>query len=895
MKGRKAFYLIICLLLAGAIGVLTNKKLRDKDAGMAALRPRIVAGYAKLPLFFEPNRGQADSEVKFLSRGRGYTLFLTPREAVLSLRRGEKGKDSEVRSDARPAHFTLLRMKLVGANPEPKVAGQDALPGKSNYFHGNDPGKWLTRVPHYARVKYEEVYPGIDLVYYGTERHQLEYDFVVSPGADPQSIRLEIEGAGRMTLNDEGALLLRTSGGEVAWQAPFIYQEIFGSQKAVDGGYLILAENQVAFSVREYDEGKPLVIDPTLSYATYLGGSGADGGTHIAADSSGNAYVTGTTSSADFPRLNPAQDVFGGGSTDIFVTKLNADGSALTYSTFLGGSNNEFSGGGIAVDESGSAYITGTTASTDFPTANPPQDVLKGLQDAFVTKLSADGSSLVYSTYLGGSGSVENGRDIVVDDSGNAYVTGFTDSIDFPTVNPPFQNVNGGGRDAFVTKLNPNGTSLVYSTYLGGTGDDGGEGIAVDSSDNAYVTGDTSSTTTFPTSDTAPQQSLKGRQDAFVTKLSADGASLGFSTYLGGSDTDRGHGIAVDVLGNAYVTGITSSLDFPTLNPVQQTLGGGVDAFVTKMNLNGTALEYSTYLGGSNDETGAGNIAIAVDTSASAYVAGTTSSTNFPLANELQAIPAGSCNAFVTKYSTDGAALAFSTYLGGGACDLGESIALDASGNAYVTGNTSSPDFPTTVSPLQGILGGVSDAFVAKIFTDFSLAIDAGSQASATVSPGETATYDLILTPDGFSGTISLSCSGQPTGATCRTVPVSIELDGTNTETFRVSVTTTAPALVVPPVGQRSRHPWPLVPSLFLAMLGLAEAARRGGAFNLPAGVRRATVVMGVTLLFAILSVSCSNEIGAGLPPTPPGTSTLTIDATSGGVTRTIDLTLVVN
>ena len=396
----------------------------------------------------------------------------------------------------------------------------------------------------------------------------------------------------------------------------------------------------------------------------------------------------------------------------------------------------------------------------------------------------------------------------------------------------PFQNVNGGGRDAFVTKLNPNGTSLVYSTYLGG------------------------------------------------------------------SDTDRGHGVAVDVLGNAYLTGITSSLDFPTLNPVQVTLGGGVDAFVTKMNLNGTALEYSTYLGGSNDETGPGNIgniAIAVDTSASAYVVGTTSSTNFPLANELQAIPAGSCNAFVTKYSTDGAALAFSTYLGGGACDLGESIALDASGIAYVTGNTSSTDFPTTVSPLQGVFGGVSDAFVAKIFTDFSLAIDAGSQASATVSPGETATYDLILTPDGFSGTISLSCSGQPTGATCRTVPVSIELDGVNTETFRVSVTTTAPALVVPPVGQRSRHPWPLVPSLFLAMLGLAEAARRGGAFNLPAGVRRATVVIGVTLLFAILSVSCRNENGAGLPPTPPGTSTLTIDATSGGVTRTIDLTLVVN
>ena len=519
-----------------------------------------------------------------------------------------------------------------------------------------------------------------------------------------------------------------------------------------------------------------------------------------------------------------------------------------------------------------------------------------------MTKLSPDGSSLVYSTYLGGSGSVENGRDIVVDDSGEAYVTGFTDSNDFPTVNPPFQNVNGGGRDAFVTKLNANGTALVYSTYLGGSGDDGGEGIAVDSSGNAYITGDTSSTAaTFPILDTAPQGSLKGSQDAFVTKLSADGTALVFSTYLGGSDADRGQGIAVDISGNAYVTGITSSLDFPTFptaNPVQGTLGGGVDAFVTKLNLNGTALEYSTYLGGNNNETGPGNIgniAIAVDASASAYVAGTTSSTNFPTANELQANLAGSCDAFVTRYSTDGAALAFSTYLGGGGCDQGESIALDTSGFAYVTGSTPSPDFPTTVSPLQGSLSGVSDAFVARIFTDFTLAIDAGSQASATVSAGETATYDLILTPDGFSGTVSLSCSGQPTGAICGAFPNSIGLDGTNTETFRVSVTTTAPALVVPPVGQRSRHPWPLVGALFLALLGLAEAARRGGASHLPAGVRRATVVMGVTLLFAILSVSCGSENVPSIFPTPPGTSTLTIGATSGGVTRTIDLTLVVN
>ena len=899
MKGRKSFTLAICLLFAGAMGVLTDKKPGGRNAVMAPAMPRVVANYAKLPLFFEANRGQADSNVKFLSRGRGYTLFLTTGEAVLSLREpdgGTQSRSSTVAPDAQSERSTVLRMKLASANPEPQITGLEELPGKSNYFHGNDPGKWLTQVPHYARVKYEEVYPGIDLVYYGTKQQQLEYDFVVAPGADPHSIRLRIEGAAAMTLDEEGTLLLRTGGGEVAWQAPLIYQELGGSRKAVDGGYLLLAENQVAFSVGEYDAGEPLVIDPTLNYATYLGGSGDDSGTHIAADSSGNVYVTGTTSSStDFPRATPFQDTFGGGTTDIFVTELNAEGTALIYSTFLGGSNNEFSGGGIAVDESGSAYITGTTASTDFPTVNPPQGELKGLQDAFVTKLSAAGSSLVYSTYLGGSGSVENGRDIVVDDSGEAYVTGFTDSNDFPTVNPPFQNVNGGGRDAFVTKLNPNGTALVYSTYLGGSGDDGGEGIAVDTSGSAYITGDTSSTTSFPTLDTAPQQSLKGSQDAFVTKLSADGTALVFSTYLGGSDVDRGQGVAVDIFGNAYVTGITSSLDFPTLDPVQGTIGGGVDAFVTKLNLNGTALEYSTYLGGSNDETGAENIAIAVDASASAYVAGTTASTDFPTANELQASLAGACDVFVTRYSTNGAALAFSTYLGGGGCDQGGNIALDASGFAYVTGDTASMDFPTAESPLQGTIGGGVDAFVAKIFTDFSLAIDAGSQTSATVSPGGTATYDLILTPDGFSGTVFLSCSGQPTGAICAVVPNSIGLDGTNTETFRVTLTTTAPGLVVPPAGPSSPHPWPLYPALFLAMIGLALAARGGGAFNLGGGIRRATVVVGVTLLFAVLSISCGISDEPRLFPTTPGTSTLTITANSGEVTRTFDLTLVVN
>ena len=887
MKGRKSFFVSIGLLLVCTIGVLAETDLRNKGAWTATTKPRIVADYGKLPLYFEANRGQTDSEVKFLSQGRGYTLFLTLREAVLSLhnpKEGRKSVNSAVASDAHLAESTVVRFQLLGGTKEPRVTGRDEFPSKSNYFLGKDPRKWLTRVPHYAKVKYEDVYPGIDLVYYGTHRRQLEWDFVIAPGADPRSIRLGIEGAGKMTLDAEGTLLMHTEGGDITLQAPLIYQEFNGSRSAVDGSYRLLAENRVTFTVGNYDTGKPLIIDPVLSYSSYLGGSGADSGTHIAVDATGSVYVTGITNSTDFPTLNPFQATFGGGSSDIFVTKLSPDGSALVYSTYLGGSNNEFSGGGIVVDDSGSAYLTGTTSSTDFPTKNPPQGSLSGLQDAFVTKLSADGSALAYSTYLGGSGSAENGRDIAVDTSGNAYVTGFTDSADFPTLNE-FQVSLGGGLDAFITKLNANGSGLVYSTYLGGSGDDDGEGIAVDTSGNAYVTGITDSTV-FPTL-TPPQGSLNGIQDAFVTKLNANGSSLVYSTYLGGSGPDRGHGIAVDASGNAYVTGQVGSNDFPTENPVQVSFGGGSwDAFVTKLNSNGTALEFSTYLGGSNDETGIENISIAVDGSGSAYVTGTTRSTDFPTANAIQASLAGSCDAFVSRLSIDGSVLAFSTYLGGSSCEFGESIAVDDSGAAYVTGTTPSVDFPT-MNPLQGSLNGGSDAFLAKFSTNFSIAAAVDSPTTVTISAGEMVTYNLVLSPDGFAGTVGLTCTGVPTGAICFVLPSSVALDGVNDELVYVEVMTTARSIVLPPAAPLSGLPWLRVLSIFLIVASLVEAARR----------RRAWVGLATAVIVVALWTSCDNDSRGGSTDTetPAGTSTLTVTATSGGLSHTINLTLNVN
>ncbi len=421
----------------------------------------------------------------------------------------------------------------------------------------------------------------------------------------------------------------------------------------------------------------------------------------------------------DFPKANPIQPALGEES-DAFVTKFNATGSALVYSTYLGGSGVD-SAKGIAVDSAGNAYVTGSTGSTNFPTANPIQPAFDGLpgNDAFVTKLNPSGNALVYSTYLGGNAG-DGGRGIAVDAAGNAYVTGDTISTDFPTASP-FQAAFGGSMsDAFVTKLNAAGSALVYSTYLGGGGGccgDGGNAIAVDASGNAYVTGDTSSTD-FPTA--SPFQAafggapFGGGGDAFVTKLNASGNALVYSTYLGGSGDDGGNGIAVDASGNAYVTGDTTSTDFPTASPFQAAFGGGRDAFVTKLHPAGNALIYSTYLGGSGNVFEAGR-GIAADASRNAYVTGETFSTNFPTASPFQPANSGNFDAFVTKLHPAGNALVYSTYLGGSNPDRGRGIAVDAAGNAYVIGNTFFfGDFPT-VNPIQPANAGGFDAFVAKI------------------------------------------------------------------------------------------------------------------------------------------------------------------------------------
>ena len=676
---------------------------------------RVSETYGNLPLRFEANTGQTDSQVKYLSHGSGYNLFLTPTEAVMVLSKSAndmKGKQSERKAaHKQTATNSVLRMKLEGANPQSKVSGLDELSGKSNYFIGDDPNRWQTNVSNYSKVRYEGIYPGVDMIYYGHGR-QLEHVFIVAPGADPRAIKFSFEGAQGLRVNDHGDLAVKIRGGEIRQSRPVAYQEVGGHRQEVASRYVLRGERQVMFEVGAYDVSRPLVIDPVLIYSTYLGGGGTDSGNSIAVDSSGNAYVTGDTQSVNFPTASALRPSSGGGQ-DAFVTKLDATGTTLIYSTYIGGSGADI-GKGITVDSSGNAYITGSTDSSGFPTATPFQRSNGGSTDAFVTKLNPTGSALIYSTYLGGR-LADSGNGIAIDAVGNAYVTGEANSTNFPIANG-FQLTNAGSSDGFVAKLNSTGTALVYSTYIGGTNSDISRGIAVDSSGNAYVTGSTYSTN-FPTA-SALQPRNAGGYDAFITKLDATGKTLLYSTYLGGgvfqgfqTYSESGNGITVDSSGNAYVVGTAETSDFPITNALQSYSGGFTDAFVAKLNPAGSAFVFLTYLGGSDGDAARG---VTLDSSGNILVAGTTSSTNFPTANPLQATNGGSNDAFVAKMDSSGTTLVYSTYLGGSDSDLGKSVAVDSAGNAYVTGSTASTNF-LTVNPKQPTSGGGGDGFVLKI------------------------------------------------------------------------------------------------------------------------------------------------------------------------------------
>jgi glucose/arabinose dehydrogenase len=464
----------------------------------------------------------------------------------------------------------VLRVRLAGADSTAEVEGLDPLPGRSHYFIGSDPRRWRTDIPHYARVRFHDVYPGIDQIFYAAGG-EFEYDLVVAPGADPSQIRVAFDGADSMRVNDIDDLVLQIGEGEMEQRAPRVYQEIEGSLSVVPARYVVTGPREVRFEIEAYDRTRPLVIDPVLVYSTYLGGASSDAGLGIAADSAGNAYVTGLTSSANFPTVNPVQASYHQGNRDVFVAKIDPTGSRLVYATYLGGAGAD-TAYGIAVDAAGNACLTGNTGSADFPTSNALQPQLKGRDDAFVTKLNAAGSALLYSTYLGGSTS-EVGRAIAVDSAGRAHVTGETYSSDFPVASALQPGKKGlpQNSDVFITKLDPPGAALVYSTYLGGTGSDYGTGIAVDGGGNAHVVG-SSTSSDFPTLNARQPALGGGGNDAFVAKIAGSG-NLVYSTYLGGSGGESANAIAVDASGRSYITGGTGSPDFPTAHALQPVIG----------------------------------------------------------------------------------------------------------------------------------------------------------------------------------------------------------------------------------------------------------------------------------------------------------------------------------
>ncbi len=756
----KIRFLILCIFVMSVAltATLAPGKARTNTPTLQsspAPAHQIEAAYGRLPLQFEANQGQVDASVKFLARGRGYNLFLTSTEAVLVLSaattEGMKALAAGESSTARDELPAVLRLQFLGANPEPEVAGQEKLPGVVNYYLGHDPDRWRTGIPTFAQVKYQGVYPGVDVVFYGNGR-QLEYDFVVAPAIDPSHITLGAQGADALAVDASGDLVLQVLGGAMRLRKPFIYQEVNGVRQQVGGGYVLKGEHQFGFQVAAYDASQPLIIDPVLEYSTYFGGSGADYGYGIAVDAAGSVYLTGATNSTDFPLVNPAQPDFGGGGVncpsdmtpyrlcyDAFVTKLNPLGSALVYSTYLGLPGDD-EGRGIAVDAAGNAYMTGYISlnSESLPDYYIYEYVL-------VVKLDATGA-FSYVAWFGNEGSVGNG--IAVDSAGRAYVTGEAHGRDFPTTPGAIQPTEGELIDGFVSVLDPTGSFLAYSTYLGGSGEycdvcySVGYGIAVDNAGMIYVTGQAAPS--FPTTPNAYQSAFAGVWNAFVAKIDpsqSGAAGLVYATYLGGEGNEFGKAIALDAAGKVYVTGSTQSDDFPTTpgafdrtcgtdgicnatdnmvcdpvppgHPDVCHLDSKADVFVAKMDLSrsgAASLAFATYIGGSGKDRGS---SIAVDAAGNAYVTGSTVSPDFPMTSPLQAIFGGNLDAFVLKLNAAGSGLDYSTYMGGGGDDEGYAIAVDSTGNAHVTGYTGSQAFPVA-NPLQPRAGSW-EAFIAKI------------------------------------------------------------------------------------------------------------------------------------------------------------------------------------
>jgi len=790
-------FLLLCAGISQAQTTLPVAALEARSAGGASAA-RVEYIPQKLPLSFEINKGQFDRRVKFLARGQGRNVFLTAKGMVVALGKSE-----------RVAPGSVVRLEFQDGNSTARFEGVDQLDTITNYFIGDEStpfsSKYFTNVSNFARVRQQEIYPGIDVVYYGS-RQQLEYDLVVAPGADATRIKLDVSGHDKAGISKSGDLVLTTRAGEVMLKKPIAYQEARGERIAVPVSY-VLDGNKVRFDLAAYDASRALVIDPILSYSTFLGGTFGDSAYGVAVDANGNAYIVGETSSTDFPVVNPFQAKRAGDSSDAFVSKLNASGTGLVYSTYLGGSRGNSNGTGIAVDAAGNAYVVGSTTSSAFPVTKGAYQTRLSTSAYFVSKFGPQGNTLIYSTFVNGvSCSFACFPSIAVDASGNAYVTGIGSPSFMPTAGA-FQGTIKGSSDAIVVKLNSTGTGAVYATFLGGHSDEQGFAIAVDGSGNAYVTGYTTSTD-FPVAN-AFQPILKGAQDAFVTKFGPTGALL-YSTYLGGSASDTGESIAVDSVGHAYVAGSTASHDFPVLRAFQSIWPtvGPATPFVTKMDTSGSALVYSTFYGGPgcitsgppcNGGRSESHVSgIALDGAGNVYLAGGTDVfaswpqvdpivTNLPTIYDTSTMP------FVAKIQELSAAtLTFSTIFGTPPKQPGrtfaQAIAVDAHANIYVVGSadtdiggSTNTLFPTTPGALKTSAGVDQDAFAFKITPGRFPTKLLSSNSNPTSA--ETITLTAIVTSTVPGGTVTLTDNGNFLG----TAPVSLG-GATFTTTFPAGV-----------------------------------------------------------------------------------------------------------
>jgi len=915
----------VAVVAAAGLGVVAHRRSAEgQQTGYAR------ANMGALPLAFEANQGQTDPTVKYLARGSGYTVFLTGSDVVFALHSAPMAGDAraagkhasgassqnatEVRAEKSETSETkdqnaTIRLNVIGGNAQPQIVASGPLPGHSNYFIGNDRSQWHANVAQFARVSYRDVYPGVDMAFYGGEK-QLEFDFIVAPGASASPIRLGVSGADHIASDDSGNLVLASAAGNVLLRKPVAYQEKDGARRPVDVLFVQHAMRQVGFVLGNYDHSRELVIDPSVSYATYLGGSAEDDAYGIAVDSNGDAYVTGQTSSTDFPKVSGISSS-NGGEFDAFVTKISADGSTLIYSTYVGGSG-EDSGNAIAVDASGNAFVAGGTGSSNFPVKGGFQTSLKGTLNAFVFELNYAGTALTYSTYLGGSN--DDLASGIALHNGNAYVVGSTSSSDFPTSNP-VQSSLVGTSNGFVTELNGSGNALVYSTFLGGGSADFAAAVAVDSVGNAYVTGATQNTS-FPTTTGAFQRTCGtaancngGVPDAFVTVYNPAGNQYVYSTFLGGEGIDQGLGIAVDASGDAYVTGLTqSALHFPLKSPLYSALGGVQDAFVTELNPSGSALVYSTFLGGSLSDAGT---SIAVDRNTNAYVTGQTGSSNFPKVSPTQSAPGGGNDAFVSEIGPSGSQLLFSTYLGGASNENTNSaggnlaaigsIAVDGDGaNIYVAGNTASAFLPT-VAPEQGTYGGGIDAFVAK-YTQGATSPDftiTGTALSAAPQGGSSTSTITIAALDGYTGTVNFTCtvSAVTGGTPLPTCPIPNPVTGGG-GTSMLTVNTTGSA------GASNRGANSRFYALWLPVVGLSFVGMRWNSKSSRSKKILSFLLLGLmtTALFLLPACSSSSKGGGGgcSGCTPTGTYAVTVtgtDSVNANLTHAVapTLTLTVN